>query len=40
MANRAFVLRWDGGERQPLDEGFEAWMDVVLGGLEAVIARR
>lgn len=40
MANRAFVLRWDGGERQPLDEGFEAWVEVVLGGLEATIARR
>lgn len=35
LRNRAFQLRWSSGEMRPLDSGFEAWIDVVLRGLEA-----
>ncbi|HEY2258048.1 MAG TPA: TetR/AcrR family transcriptional regulator [Variovorax sp.] len=35
LRNRAFLLRWSGGREQPLESGFEAWIDVVLRGLEA-----
>ena len=35
LRNRAFLLRWTDGRTQPLDGGFEAWIDVLLRGLEA-----
>lgn len=35
LRNRAFLLRWAGGSEQPLDSGFEAWIDVVMRGLES-----
>jgi len=35
LRNRAFLLRWSGGREQPLASGFEAWIDVLLRGLEA-----
>ena len=35
LRDRAFLLRWSDGMEQPLDEGFEAWMDVIVAGLEA-----
>jgi AcrR family transcriptional regulator len=35
LANRAFLLRWSSGQERPLDEGFEAWVDVVVRGLAA-----
>jgi len=35
LRNRAFLLRWSDGMEQPLDEGFEAWMDVIVEGLAA-----
>lgn len=35
LRNRAFLLRWAGGSDQPLDSGFEAWVDVVIRGLES-----
>ena len=35
LRNRAFLLRWTDGRTQPLDGGFEAWIDVPLRGLEA-----
>lgn len=34
LANRAFILRWDSGAQVPLDESFERYVDVVIGGLE------
>ena len=34
LRNRAFLLRWTSGAQRPLDTGFEAWMDVVVAGLE------
>jgi len=35
LRNRAFLLRWASGNEQPLESGFEAWIDVVLRGLES-----
>ena len=35
LRNRAFLLRWSGGQARPLDSGFEAWVDVLLRGLES-----
>ncbi|MEJ8856094.1 helix-turn-helix domain-containing protein [Variovorax robiniae] len=35
LRNRAFLLRWSSGKTRPLDSGFEAWVDVVLRGLES-----
>jgi len=35
LRNRAFLLRWSGGQEQPLESGFEAWIDVLLRGLES-----
>lgn len=35
LENRAFVLRWSSGEAQPLESGFEVWVDVIVRGLEA-----
>ncbi|WP_213954966.1 MULTISPECIES: TetR/AcrR family transcriptional regulator [unclassified Variovorax] len=35
LRNRAFLLRWSSGKTQPLASGFEAWVDVVLRGLES-----
>lgn len=35
LANHAFLMRWTGGMDNPLDTGFEAWVDVLIGGLEA-----
>jgi len=35
LRNRAFMLRWTDGRARPLDGGFEAWVDVLLRGLEA-----
>lgn len=35
LRDRAFMLRWSNGSEQPLDSGFEAWVDVVVRGLES-----
>lgn len=34
LANQAFILRWDSGARAPLDDSFERYVEVVIGGLE------
>jgi TetR/AcrR family transcriptional regulator, tetracycline repressor protein len=34
LQNKAFILRWTSGTRQPLATGFEAWIDVLISGLE------
>lgn len=39
MADRAFILRWTPGHQQPLDSGFEAYVDVFVAGLAARIAQ-
>ncbi|MDM0015390.1 TetR family transcriptional regulator [Variovorax sp. J22P168] len=35
LRDRAFQLRWTSGHDKPLESGFEAWIDVVLRGLES-----
>jgi TetR/AcrR family tetracycline transcriptional repressor len=35
LRDRAFLLRWSSGTVRPLDSGFEAWIDVVIRGLES-----
>jgi TetR/AcrR family tetracycline transcriptional repressor len=35
MQNNAFILRWTSGTRRPLTTSFEAWIDVVISGLQA-----
>lgn len=35
LQNRAFVLRWSSGDGRPLDSGFEAWVDVIVRGVES-----
>lgn len=35
LRNRAFLLRWTDGRTQPMHSGFEAWIDVLVRGLEA-----
>ena len=37
LSNKAFMLRWDGGDVAPLDESFEAYTSVVLHGLETML---
>lgn len=39
LANRAFVLRWQNGVDAPLDGGFAFFVDCVIAGLEALVAR-
>jgi len=39
LQNRAFILRWSGGVKKPMSTSFEAWLDVVIGGLELQAAR-
>lgn len=40
LSNRAFILRWENGSAVPLDSSFEAYVDVVIFGLEQLILRR
>lgn len=35
LRNRAFLIRWSSGTDRPLDSGFEAWIDVLIRGLES-----
>jgi len=34
LRDKAFILRWTSGASRPLNSAFEAWVDVVIGGLE------
>lgn len=34
LANQAFILRWQNGVDMPLDHSFEAFVDIVIAGLE------
>ncbi|MCG9579284.1 TetR/AcrR family transcriptional regulator [Vibrio tubiashii] len=38
MMNRAFVLRWQNGHEQPMNDSFNRYVDVVLAGLQGQIA--
>ncbi len=35
LANRAFILRWQNGVAAPMEDGFAAFVDCVIAGLEA-----
>ncbi|MBB3694651.1 TetR/AcrR family transcriptional regulator [Sphingomonas sp. BK580] len=37
LANRAFMLRWENGSTRPMDASFNAYVDVVISGLEALL---
>jgi AcrR family transcriptional regulator len=42
LRGKAFILRWTSGTSRPLNSAFEAWLDVIVGGLErraAMLAR-
>jgi AcrR family transcriptional regulator len=39
LKNKAFILRWSSGETSPLDRSFDAWIDVLIQGLEALSAK-
>ncbi|WP_029065977.1 TetR/AcrR family transcriptional regulator [Labrenzia sp. DG1229] len=39
FSNKAFILRWQNGAESPLDPGFETFIDAVVLGLEARLAR-
>jgi AcrR family transcriptional regulator len=38
LANRAFILRWQNGADAPLEDSFEFYIDIVIGGLSAALA--
>jgi TetR/AcrR family tetracycline transcriptional repressor len=40
LENRAFILRWQSGDEVPLDASFAAFVDVVITGLERMVAPR
>lgn len=37
LSNKAFAMRWDNGSTTPMDASFQAYVNVVLKGLEAVL---
>lgn len=37
LRDRAFLLRWSGGREKPLQGGFDAWVEMVVRGLEATV---
>jgi AcrR family transcriptional regulator len=39
MANRAFIVRWESGSQNPLNSGFELYLDAVIAGLSALANR-
>lgn len=38
MANRSFIVRWQSGHDKPLDQSFDAYVDIFISGLERRIA--
>ena len=34
LPNRVFILRWENGVKAPMEQSFEFYLDVVVGGLE------
>ena len=34
MANRSFILRWENGTTQPLDQAFTLYVEILIAGLE------
>ena len=39
LANHAFILRWQNGTEAPLDASFETFIDIVIAGLESLVAQ-
>lgn len=39
FSNKAFILRWQNGAESPLDSGFEAFIDAIVEGFDARLAR-
>lgn len=39
MANRAFITRWESGSQNPLNSGFELYLEAVIGGLRVLAGR-
>ena len=39
LANRAFILRWESGRRRPMNDAFDAFVELVIAGVED-LARR
>ena len=35
LRNKAFLMRWSDGIESPLDRSFDAWVDVIVRGLES-----
>jgi TetR/AcrR family tetracycline transcriptional repressor len=36
LKNKAFIVRWSSGTSKPMASSFAAWLDVIIGGLEAL----
>jgi AcrR family transcriptional regulator len=39
LSNHAFILRWQNGVESPLDASFSIFVDIVVAGIEALIAQ-
>jgi AcrR family transcriptional regulator len=39
MANRAFIVRWESGHQNPLNSGFELYLEAVIAGLKFLAGR-
>ncbi|NUX57653.1 TetR/AcrR family transcriptional regulator C-terminal domain-containing protein [Paraburkholderia youngii] len=40
MANRAFIVRWQNGTDAPMDSSFKTYVEIVIAGMEKVLARK
>lgn len=40
MANRAFIVRWQNGTDAPMNSSFDAYVEVVIAGMEQILARQ
>ncbi len=40
FANHAFILRWQNGVENPLDDSYSAFVEIVIAGLERSAQRR
>jgi AcrR family transcriptional regulator len=36
LANKAFILRWQSGAQAPLDQSFNCYVEMIIGGLESL----
>lgn len=40
MANRAFIVRWQNGTDAPMDSSFQAYVEVVIAGMDSILRRK